>query len=125
MKEFVRALIPNINNDRYLVIHEKRGRLEWNFPGGKVKGGESHSDACKREVFEETSVEVLKLERIFSKVFSFEEEDWIGHYYLIQKSKGCINLLEAKSVAYTFISPYEIINHDNLFISAIRPFLLE
>ncbi len=39
--------------------HKPQGNT-WGTPGGKVNPGESLSDACVREVFEESGVEISK-----------------------------------------------------------------
>lgn len=123
MKEFVRALIPEANNSRYLVISEKRNTNNWNFPGGKVKIGETCSNACKREIYEETSLHITKLDHVLTTKFLLDGEDWLGHYFIARKVKGHINLLEQKSIGFDYITPNDIINHENIFVSAIRPFL--
>jgi 8-oxo-dGTP diphosphatase len=51
---------------KYLVVHksltEPRFPGYWDFPGGCLEKNEGGKDAIKREVFEETHLEVLPLE---------------------------------------------------------------
>ncbi|ALA50833.1 NUDIX hydrolase [Shouchella clausii] len=49
------ALVRNENNHILLVKHPKRG---WELPGGHVEEGESITNALKREVMEESGVEI-------------------------------------------------------------------
>jgi mutator protein MutT len=50
--------------DRYLLArrpeHKRHGGL-WEFPGGKVRNGESRLDAARRELAEELDLEVVAL----------------------------------------------------------------
>ena len=66
-----------IENDQVLCLQRGPGlSLEylWEFPGGKVKDGETQQDALARELQEELSIEVTVQEEIFdtsSYVYSF------------------------------------------------------
>jgi 8-oxo-dGTP diphosphatase len=48
-------------DDRFLLTRRQKGvHLEdlWEFPGGKIDGGETHADALARELREELDVDV-------------------------------------------------------------------
>ncbi len=45
-----------IHNDQVLLLLNERG--EWDLPGGRPDPGEDHRDALKREVLEETGLDV-------------------------------------------------------------------
>lgn len=51
----VGGLVTNIKNEVLLVKHPRRG---WEFPGGVVESGESLPEALKREIKEESGVDV-------------------------------------------------------------------
>ena len=63
-----RALIAVVaaviaRGDRYLVCRRPRGKPHaglWEFPGGKVRAGESHSAALERELLEELGLRVTR-----------------------------------------------------------------
>ena len=49
-----------VHDGRLLVVRRGRepGRGSWSVPGGRVEPGESHDEACAREVLEETGLHV-------------------------------------------------------------------
>ncbi|MDR2048836.1 MAG: NUDIX domain-containing protein [Treponema sp.] len=56
-----------IKGDKLFVARRRPGGAlgsKWEFPGGKVRSGESHSDTLKREYLEELSVPVEVGEKI-------------------------------------------------------------
>lgn len=57
-------------NGKYLMIQEgkERCRETWNIPGGAVEHGETPVEAVKREVWEETGLEVEEVEGLLGVV---------------------------------------------------------
>ena len=51
------ASIFDLEKEKVLLIR-RRDNGKWAVPGGYMEAGESFSDACKREVLEETGLEV-------------------------------------------------------------------
>lgn len=51
---------------KILLVQEAKGKItgKWSVPGGKVNEGESFEEAMKREVKEETNLDVLDMEKI-------------------------------------------------------------
>jgi 8-oxo-dGTP diphosphatase len=83
MKEFVRVLIKN-SNDEFLIVNQLNGGA--NFPGGKIEENESIEDAAKREVFEETGLLINSLKIVHNDLFKLGNDDWNG-YFLTATSK--------------------------------------
>ena len=71
MKKDKAVVIGIINkDDKILMIKraKKEGELEWVFPGGKVEENETEEEACIREVFEETGIHVVVVDKIGERI---------------------------------------------------------
>ena len=81
----VGALI--FDGDRILIIERGKEPLKgwWSLPGGAVETGEKLVEAIKREVMEETNLEVEPLEvvEIFERLMYDQDERCEYHYVLI------------------------------------------
>ncbi|MDP6639254.1 MAG: NUDIX hydrolase [SAR324 cluster bacterium] len=81
--------------DRHKVLLIRRGKPprqgDWSIPGGKQKLGETLQEAARREVQEETGIEIgpLKLVDVVDSIFKDSQEriqyqysliDWMGEY---------------------------------------------
>lgn len=72
-------------NDRILLMRrQKPGQEYYILPGGGVKLDESFSDACRREVGEETGLEVLGLTLVYTNFIGGNEEQ----YFLVRVGDG-------------------------------------
>lgn len=73
--------------DAVLLVHRGRPpRLdEWSIPGGKVEWGESLEEALRREIFEETGLEIgpLKLIDTVDALFRTDDGSITDHYILV------------------------------------------
>lgn len=52
--------------DKFLVIRHNKGH--WDFPKGHIEKGESEKEAAKREIKEETNLDVEFIEGFYEKV---------------------------------------------------------
>lgn len=97
-----KALIINGNN---IILGNENDIFQ--FPGGHLEANETLVDCLKREILEETGIEILdeEIKRLFMKV-TFKNKDWPDkgknrkaeiYYYLIETNK----MPNLKKVNYT------------------------
>lgn len=72
----VNAIIKHIEEEKFLVIKRKEGihSGKWAFPGGVVEKGESDEIALRREIKEETGLEIDKIIKKISE-YTYPRED--------------------------------------------------
>ena len=66
-------ILHNAEGDRILLNHEFRmapGTWVYNFPAGLIDAGETAEEAAKRELLEETGLQLLKITEIWKESFS-------------------------------------------------------
>ena len=68
---------------RYLITRRTKGHLEgfWEFPGGKVRPGETLPDCLRREVREELGVEISVGEKIETVTWHYPERTVVLHFF--------------------------------------------
>lgn len=87
---------------------KKEGNLEWAFPGGKVEENETKENACIREVYEETGINVQIKEIIGQRIHPDTQVKLT--YFLCSYLNGEIKLLdktEIVDVEYKNIKEFE------------------
>lgn len=79
-----------VKEEKILLIHRKKLDKEyWVFPGGHVEAGETPKDAVKREVKEETNLEVTSSE----EKLNYKTKNEFTHYaYICQVKEGKLKL---------------------------------
>ncbi len=93
--DVVNAIIKSRDGIRFLAIKRKEGihAGKWAFPGGIVEKGETAEDALKREVKEETG---LDISRIIRKISDYEYSR--GGEEPVKKSRGQCFLVSIKNL---------------------------
>lgn len=114
MSEFKVALKAIIrNNDKILVL--KRSNEEdvfaelWDIPGGKIEYGEKIVDGIKREVMEETGLDVdvdFRPWSIWSFMTPAKERQTVGITLLAQYKGGEVKI-SSEHTEFRWISPSE------------------
>ena len=81
--------------DKYLMVHVLKMDI-FTFPGGGVEENESLEECVKRELLEETGIEVKVIEKKVSITEYFSDSVWTNHYFIcdIINDKHKINLTE-------------------------------
>ena len=108
-KVIVAALIEKDN--RYLLIKEllDNGKEQWILPGGTVEFGESMMDAVKREIKEETNLDIDVKKFIEFKEAIYPKAGYHTIIFFFHATPVNGNLkLESKALAGKFFSKDEI-----------------
>lgn len=87
---------------RYLITRRTKGHLEgfWEFPGGKVRPGESLPECLRREVREELGVEVNVGEKLETVTWHYPERTVVLHFFRCSPAGGEITPQEGQAFAW-------------------------
>jgi len=64
------AIVVNENDEILLVDHVLRSDLSWGIPGGFIKHGEQPEAGVRREILEETGLELEDIKMIWVRTFN-------------------------------------------------------
>tara|TARA_S200000501_G_C20842184_1_gene752103 strand:- start:611 stop:1012 length:402 start_codon:yes stop_codon:yes gene_type:complete len=88
--DVVVGILVNINNEILFCCRPKGKSYEgyWEFPGGKVKNGESFFCALKRELYEEIGITVTSAKEWCGLKFCYPHGKVRLHFYVCERWKG-------------------------------------
>jgi 8-oxo-dGTP diphosphatase len=67
------TIIPLLS-DQTIVLVRRSDTKQWSLPGGLIDWGEDIPTAAKRELFEETGLELLSIQRLVGVYSSFDRD---------------------------------------------------
>jgi 8-oxo-dGTP diphosphatase len=114
--EVVAAVIKYKN--LYLLVQRPfKGEVggKWEFPGGKIEPGETHSDALLREIKEELNMSISVSNHILTKLHSYNTFNLKIHFYECNVSNNELQLKEHLNFVWvekTQINFYELASAD-------------
>lgn len=84
------GVIRNASKQIFLTQRAATSHManKWEFPGGKIEAGESAEEALKRELHEETGIEVAAAQAIGSADHSYNDVRVTLHFFLVESWKG-------------------------------------
>lgn len=105
------AVILNEAN-QFLMIQfgEDKGN-KWHFPGGRLDKGDDSIDGLRREVEEETGLEIEVIKPLYTKVFD-ENDPKYGVFFLARCPSDANVKLSHEHVKYRWFGKDEIDNID-------------
>lgn len=115
-----RAVIRNLQN-RYAVLYAQDFQLH-SLPGGGVEDGEMIEEALKREVAEETGVNILKVEKLgyVEENRAYCDYTQISHYFIVTTDSNDFSprLTEEEAKHNTTVDWYSFEEAYDLIVSA-------
>lgn len=100
-----------VNKDNKVLMvkrAKKEENLSWVFPGGKIEDNETSEEACVREVYEETGINVSIIKLLGERVHP--NTGIKIYYYLCQYESGKIEILnqnEILEIAYKSLEEFK------------------
>ena len=105
----VHVVIAIIQNTKHEVLVSERkpdvhlGGL-FEFPGGKVEGGESPVEALQRELAEELNINALSFSPLIQIPYSYPDRKIFLNVYIVKKHMGIVSAHEGQKIYWKNIS---------------------
>ena len=88
---------------RVLVTQRPAGKSragQWEFPGGKIEGGESGAEALRRELREELGVQVTAARSLLELAHEYPEQQVLLSAWIVEAMQGVPCGLEGQSLRW-------------------------
>lgn len=87
---------------RYLITRREKGQLEglWEFPGGKLRAGETLPECLQRELREELGIEVTVGEKLETVTWRYPDRVVVLHFFRCRLSGGEVAPREGQAMAW-------------------------
>ena len=114
-----------INQNKILIGKRKDNDIgggKWEFPGGKIKVGETNSEALERELYEELGISVKIGKELMNYEHVFKTTIYNITFMEITDCEGeiCNNAhSEIKWVKFSNLPEYDFISGDDRFIQSL------
>lgn len=112
-----------IDKERVLVTQRSElmpHALKWEFPGGKVKAGESPERCIKREISEELGLEIEVVRMLPSTTYAYDTHTIRLIPFICNALEGEITLVEHKSFRWVPIHELEEIDWLDADVEVVR-----
>ena len=106
------AIVKN-ELEQFLITRRQKGQHlagKWEFPGGKVEGGETLEAAMVRELKEEVDLTATDCSLFDSVVFQYEQLELSLNFYLVNHFTGEAKGLEGQELKW--VNLVELKNYD-------------
>lgn len=123
MTEVTCAII--IKEDRVLITQRSENMphpLKWEFPGGKVKEGESPEHCIKREIFEELGLKVVVKQLLPSVKHAYNTHSIELIPFICIVDEGKISLTEHRSYRWIPVEELESVDWLEADLDVVRIF---
>jgi len=113
--EVVAAIFINDKEEVFCARRKNTGdlALKWEFPGGKIEEGESHSEALIREIKEELDVVIIVNDFFLTIDHEYDNFSLKLHSYLCSIASGSIFLHEHEECDWIHYSKLDMLDWAN------------
>ncbi|MFS0688334.1 NUDIX hydrolase [Sporosarcina sp. 179-K 8C2 HS] len=114
---FVGSVVVVVDEQGRLLLQQRRfPEGAWGIPGGLMELGESTEDVVRRELFEETQLQVDELTLInvysgpeyFIRAANGDEFYVVTIAYYAENAKGDLVVDQAESITFKYFHPHEL-----------------
>jgi 8-oxo-dGTP diphosphatase len=100
------TLVPILADGR-LVLIKRRDTGQWGLPGGIIDWGEDITTTARRELAEETGLELVKIHRLVGVYSSFDRDPRLHSIAVTLEVEVCGNLVIRDHLEISAVSAFE------------------